>query len=244
MKTKQLFGILLFLCSIGFVSCGDDDDNKNPEGSVTLNMMNEGNGKTLLGKSDVYINNSNNFKTSTCYIADMGEASGLGTPVKPSLDNLANEMAVVPGHLYHIYDRNVLLDFPSGKRAVMIESGYYKAYVISPITVDGTTTGATLKFVLAYPETNGLPEYETVMGNVDDVGDEIEYTLPKDAELRFSDYLDSDSNSFDIQFVNGKLKVELLESINHISGPYGDYGIFVRSGDAYTYVMFKAGLKK
>ena len=55
MKTKQLFGILLFLCSIGFVSCGDDDDNKDPEGSVMLNMMNEGNGKTLLGASDVYI---------------------------------------------------------------------------------------------------------------------------------------------------------------------------------------------
>lgn len=72
MKTRQLIGILLFLCSIGFVSCGDDDDNKDPEGSVTLNMMNEGNGKTLLGQSDVYINNSNNFKTSTCYIAGRG----------------------------------------------------------------------------------------------------------------------------------------------------------------------------
>ena len=103
MKTKQLFGILLFLCSIGFVSCGDDDDNKDPEGSVMLNMMNEGNGKTLLGASDVYINNSNNFKTSTCYIADVGATSGLGAPVKLSLDNLAKEIAVVPGHLYHIY---------------------------------------------------------------------------------------------------------------------------------------------
>lgn len=244
MKTKQLFGILLFLCSIGFVNCGDDDDNKDPEGSITLNMMNEGNGKTLLGTSDVYINNSNNFKTSTCFIADMGETSGLGAPVKPSLDNLAKEMAAVPGHLYNIYDRDVLLDFPSGKRAITIGSGYYKAYVISPITVNGTTTGATLKYVLGYPETNDLPQYETVIGNVDNVGDQIEYTLPKDAELCFSNYLDGEKNSFDIQLVNGKLKVTLLKSINHISGPYGDYGIFVRSGVAYTYVMFKAGMKK
>lgn len=173
-----------------------------------------------------------------------GEASGLGAPVKLSLDNLAEEMAAVPGHLYHIYDKDVFLDFPSGKRAVIIKSGYYKAYVISPITVNGTTTGATLKYVLAYPETNGLPEYETVIGNVDNVGDQIEYTLPKDAELRFSDYLDGETESFDIQFANGKLKVKLLESINHISGPYGDYGIFVRSGNTYTYVMFKAGMKK
>lgn len=244
MKTKQLFGILLFLCSIGFVSCGDDDNNKDPEGSVMLNMMNEGNGKTLLGESDVYINNSNNFKTSTCYIADVGATSGLGAPVKLSLDNLAKEIAVVPGHLYHIYDRGVLQDFPSGKRAVTIGSGYYKAYVVSPITVDGATTGATLKFVLAYPETNGLPEFETVIGNVDNVGDQIEYALPKDAELRFSAYLDDEKDSFDIQFVNGKLKIALLKSINQISGPYGDYGIFVRSGDAFTYIMFKAGMKK
>lgn len=244
MKTKQLFGILLFLCSIGFVSCGDDDDNKDPEGSVMLNMMNEGNGKTLLGASDVYINNSNNFKSSTCFIADMGEVSGLGTPVKTSLDNLAKEIAVVPGHLYHIYDKDVFVDFPSGKRAVTIDSGYYKAYVVSPITVDGITAGAILKYVLAYPEASGLPEYETVIGNVDNVGDQIEYTLPKDAELRFSDYLNSDSDSFDIQFVNGKLKIRLQESINQISGPYGDYGIFVRFGGTYTYVVFKAGMKK
>ncbi len=174
----------------------------------------------------------------------MGEASGLGTPVKPSLDNLANEMAVVPGHLYHIYDRDVLLDFPSGERAVLIGSGYYKAYVVSPITVDGATTGATLKFVLAYPETNGLPEFETVIGNVDNVGDQIEYALPEDAELYFSAYLDDEKDSFDIQFVDGKLKIALLKSINQISGPYGDYGIVVRSGAAYTYIMFKAGMKK
>lgn len=243
MKTKQLFGILLFLCSIGFVGCSDDDD-KEPEGSVTLNMMNEGNGKTLLGTSDVYINNSNNFKTSTCFITDMGEASGLGTPVKPSLDNLAKEMAVVPKHLYHIYDKSVVRDFPSGNRAIMIGSGYYKAYVISSITQEGITTGAILKYVLAYPEENGLPEYETVIGNVDNVGDHIEYSLPKNAELYFSDYLNDEKDAFDIQFANGKLEVTLQKSINQISGPYGDYGILVRSESAFTYVEFKAGIKK
>ena len=244
MKPKQLFGILLFFCSISFVSCSDDDDYKEPEGSITLNMMNEGNGKTLLGVSDVYINNSNNFKTSTCFIADMGEASGLGTPVKSSLDNLAKEMAVVPKHLYHIYDKGVVRDFPSGNRAITIGSGYYKAYVMSSITAEGVTTGATLKYVLAYPEKNDLPEYETVIGNVDNVGDQIEYTLPKNVEICFSGYLDSDKDSFDIQFINGKLKVTLLESINQVSGPYGDYGIFVRSGSAFTYIEFQAGVKK
>lgn len=59
MKTKKLFGmLLLFLSSISFISCSDDNDAKDPEDTITLNMLNEENGKTLLGVSDVYINSS------------------------------------------------------------------------------------------------------------------------------------------------------------------------------------------
>ena len=52
MKIKEIFGILLLLCTVNFISCSNDDDDKEPEGSVALNMMNEENGKTLLGVSD------------------------------------------------------------------------------------------------------------------------------------------------------------------------------------------------
>lgn len=243
MKTKHLLG-LLFLCTIGFISCSDDDNGyQEPEGSVTLNMMNEENGKTLLGASDVYINKSNNFKTSSCFITDMGKTNGLGTPTKDRLDNLTQEIAVLSNHLYHIYDKHVIRDFPSGNRAIQISSGYYKAYVTASITKENLTTGAILKYVSAYPETNNLPEYEKIIGNVDNIGDRIEYTLPKDAELYFSDYLTDEKNAFDIQITNGKLKITLLESINHISGPYGEYGIYVRSGAAFTYIKFQAGMK-
>lgn len=242
MRMKHLFGIAwLFLCIISFVGCSDDDETKEPEGSVTLNMMNEENGKTLLGESDVYINKSNNFKTSSCQIADMGKASGLGASAKIQLDNTSQEVAVIPNHLYHIYLRNTMQSFPSGNKAVMIGSGYYKAYVMAPITQENSTTGATLKYVLAYPQTNGLPEYDTVMGRVNNVGDCIEYPLPKDAELLFSDYLDQEKQSFDIQIINGKLKITLLTSIDKYSGPYGDYEMYIRSGSTFTYAMFKAG---
>lgn len=79
MKTRKIIGMLLLLFfTFSFTSCNDDDDTKDPEGTVTLNMLNEENGKTILGESDVYINSSNNFKTSSCYIADAGKASGLG----------------------------------------------------------------------------------------------------------------------------------------------------------------------
>ena len=78
MKVKHLFGMLsLFLCVFNLVSCGDDEI-KDPDDAVTLNMLNEEGDKTMLGNSDVYINKSNNFKTYSCYIADAGELPDSG----------------------------------------------------------------------------------------------------------------------------------------------------------------------
>lgn len=244
MKIKEIFGILLLLCTVNFISCSSDDEDKEPEGSVALNMMNEENGKTLLGASDVYINKSNNFKTSACFITDMGKASGLGTNSKINLGNISQEVAVTTNSLYHIYDQKTLLDFPSGNRAIEIGAGYYKAYVVSPITKEDVVTGVSLKYILAYPETNNLPEYKKIIGNVNYVGETVKYTLPKDTELYFSDYLESDLDAFDIQITEGKLNITLLKDINKNSGPYGDYGIYARSGSTYTYIVFQAGMEK
>lgn len=242
MKIKKIFGILLLLCTVNFISCSSDDEDKEPEGSLALNMMNEENGKTLLGVSDVYINKSNNFKTSTCFITDMGKTSGLGAHTKINLDNISQEVAVTTNSLYHIYDQKTLLDFPSGNRAIEIGAGYYKAYVVSPITKEDVVTGVSLKYILAYPETNNLPEYKKVIGNVSYVGETAKYTLPKDTELYFSDYLEGDRDAFDIQITDGKLNITLLKEINKNSGPYGDYGIYARSRSTYTYIVFQAGV--
>ena len=239
MKTTHLPGILLlFFCVTSFSACSDDDDNKEPEGSVTLNMMNEENGKTLLGVSDVYINKANNFKTSQCFIADMGKTSGLGASTKNLLNNLSQEIAIIPNHLYHIYDENIIHDFPSGNRALRIGSGYYKVYIEELIAKENITTGATLKYILTYPETNGLPEYETNIGTMHNIGDCIEYPLPKDTELSFSEYLDAHNIAFDIQITDKKLKITQRQSTNSSSGPYGEYNIYIRSGSTFTCVIF------
>ena len=47
-----------------FVNCSDDDTPDDPADTITLNMLNEHNGKTYLGESNVYINEANNFITS------------------------------------------------------------------------------------------------------------------------------------------------------------------------------------
>lgn len=243
MKIRDLFGILwLFLCTFNFVNCSDDDF-KDPDDTITLNMLNEANGKTLLGVSDVYINNSNNFKTYSCYLADVGEIGGLGANVPLQLNKLSQEVAVVPGHLYQIYDEDVFHDFPSGNRAVLLSTGYYKMYVVSPITNDNGTTGATVKYALTYPEAGELPPYEKLIGNINYVGDSIEYTLPKDAEYVFNDYLDGEKDAFDIQLTDGKLTITLLKSIDKTYGPYGTYGMYIRSGSVFTFIEFNVGIE-
>ena len=242
MNIRHLLGVLsLSLCFMSLISCGDDDI-KDPDDTITLNMLNEKNGKTLLGTSDVYINNSNNFKTHSCYIVGMGEASGLGANLQLQLNKLAQEVAVIPGHLYQIYDENVFRDFPSGNVAILVGTGYYKAYVVSSIVNDNITTGATVKYALASHEAPEIPEYKTLIGSIDQTGESIEYTLPKDVECVFNDYLDGEKDAFDIQLTDGKLTITLLKSINKIYGPYGTYGMYIRLGSAFTYIEFNVGM--
>lgn len=246
MKTRKLVGILLLLLfTIGFTSCNDDDDTKDPEGTVTLNMLNEENGKTILGESDVYINNSNNFKTSSCYIADAGKASGLGSNFQPQLNTLAQEVAVVPGHLYQIYDRDMIRSFPSGSLAVHAGSGYYKTYVISEIKNETTVIGAMIKYALTYPDSNGLPSYGEVIGTLNRVGDSFEYDLFKNGEC---DFIDSQWNynndAFDIQINNNKLVVTLLKPVNKVSGPYGEFNLYIRYGSVYTLAKVNVGMSE
>lgn len=233
--------LLLFLSVITLVGCSDDDP-KDPEDTIPLNMMNEENGKTLLGESDVYINSSNNFKTFSCYIVDAGETSGLGANVQPMLNNLAQEVAVVPGHLYQVYDRDVFHDFPSGRRAILAETGYYKAYVVAGIANGTETTGAMVKYVITYPEINGLPEEEEVIGALDGMGDILEYELPQDGECDFVDSAwEYNEDAFDIQIKNNKLVIELLKNVDKVHGPYGEYNILIRSGSTYTIARINIG---
>lgn len=56
MNTKKIIGIsLLSLCITFFMSCSDDDTPNDPADTITLNMLNEHNGKTYLGESGTYI---------------------------------------------------------------------------------------------------------------------------------------------------------------------------------------------
>jgi len=244
MIRKPLLGIfLLSLCTFIFISCSDDDDVRDPSGTITLNMLNEDNGKTFLGTSGTYINNSNNFKTTSNFIIDAGSRAGVGVKIEPQINNLAQEVAVSTGHLYQIFDKATLREFASGKQAIQIEAGYYNVYVVSPIVNNSVTAGAVIKYVLVYPETKGLPENGKIIGNLNYAGEKVEFTLPQDAECYFEEHWGSgEKGAFDVKTVDGKLTIDLLKSSDKTYGPYGTYNIYIRKGNVFTTVRLNIGL--
>ena len=83
---KKIF-LPLFLAALvsGMFSCSDDDKVPgDPEGTVTLNMLDEQNGKTLLDDSGIYIDKAQNFVCgNNCVLFALGKVGGLG-PLRPN----------------------------------------------------------------------------------------------------------------------------------------------------------------
>lgn len=235
-KISTLLSILAVTISSTFTtSC--KKTLEDPTDAVTLNMLDESNGKTLLGVSKVYINKSNNFYSSSSMIADAGTSSGVGASVAPKLSNLVSEAAVIPGHLYQIFDYPAVRDFPSGTRAAQVGAGYYQTFVVSPITTNNGTTGAVVKYILMYPDKQDLPEWDYQLGTMTYSGDQLDIAVPRDAECYFT----GDDEYFNVTVVGGRLVVRLLAYPSKIHGPYGDYRIYIRQGSVFSSVKIQVG---
>lgn len=244
---RNLLNILLMsLTFTAVTSCDkDDDDSSYPSDAVTLNMLDEQNGKTLLGTSDLYINKSNNFRTYSYLLSDVGKVSGVGAKMDPKTGNLVKEAAVIPGHMYQIFNPTVLRDFASGTKAVQVGAGYYQVYVASKITSDNVTTGAVVQYVLAYPDGNNLPKLNQNMGTFLTTEDRVEIPLPKGAEYFFEEHNSSgDVGAFEISNVNGKLVVALNNWPDKYRGPWGTYKTYIRLGNVFTIVVFNVGTEQ
>lgn len=185
MKTKTILGICLSLCVWSFAGCGDDEAiDIFPEGTASLRMMNEDNGKTLLGNSDVYITNAGNFTSDQYPLFDVGEKRGIGDIDMPGFANMAPEVAVQPRHGYVICEANDVRTFPSGKKAIREDASVYRVFVDSWIEdKEGNATGANVYFLLGKPDTDeGIPLWHSEIGWQYDItkGNPLELTLPSD----------------------------------------------------------------
>lgn len=229
MKTKSIFYItLLAVLSFSFMSCSDDDDVEDPKGTITLNMHNEDNGKTSLGNSDVYIDKANNFFGRYCPMTSFGKKNGLGDISEPMLQGLTSKIAVVPGNAFQIFHEGNIMEFSSGKQALKVSADYYNAYVVSQIKKGDEVIGATVKFALMDVFADGLPEYNSSIGELRFSGDEITVTLPS-SDFEFE--TDNGYNLIEYEKRGKQLIAKLVEFRQR-----DNFGIYIRVNNKYTYV--------
>lgn len=168
MKAKITTSLFIFIAlNFCFISCSDDDDYGDPVGTVTLNMMNEDNGKTTLADTDIYIDNANNFYTRYNSLASLGKRNGLGDVGLPQLRVLANKAAVEPGNVYQFFRNEDLLEFPSGNTAIAVGATYGNMYVMSNLYREDEIIGANVKYSIEKVLDYGLPEFDYFLGTID-----------------------------------------------------------------------------
>lgn len=153
---KKLLLPMLPVMALCLTACGEDEPPV-PSDAITLNMMNQSNGQTILGGSDAYINDANNFASRYCVFADLGRKGNLGA--QPVLNNLSQEVAVNPGNYYQLFLAEEV-DEVAGARAVPVNASYYNIYVDSWIIGgDGKDAGAVVAYTECEPKDTGLPEW-------------------------------------------------------------------------------------
>ena len=119
MKLKRFFAVFtLAFCSITFIGCDKNDEAPDPEGNVTLNMMNEDNGKPYWALRIYSSIGRTTSRHRAVTLSTQGKTYGLGASFPLTLDNLSQESAVLQGHMYYVYAKNSLRNFPSGKQAI------------------------------------------------------------------------------------------------------------------------------
>lgn len=238
------FVLLVVLLAPLFMACSDDNATSDPEGFLTLNMLNEDNGKTILNDSGVYINKSNNFVSGgydRCTMLDVGRVNNLGGIYISSFDNGASEVAVQSQHGYVIVRTAALQSFHSGSTAISIDPNVnlIKLQVLSAITAEDKEVGSAVKYAIVRPETYGLPEYGSTVINVyvysEGLAENgVAISLPTSD---FEYYLVDEDNRVECTQRGSQLVFKTTPS----SYSVGTYTLYLRIRESYTkvYVTFK-----
>ena len=236
MKNHKFFGaIACSVIALTISSCGKEDKiERFPEGTSMIKMMDEDNGGTTLGNSNVYMTSSGNFKSNNLPILDCGKKSGIGDIGLPDFTNMAPEVAVIPGHGYVICDSDNVKEFPSRKKAIREDALMYRVYVDSWIQTCGKNVGANVYFLLGSPLERGqIPEMDSDLGTlafdlVSHKSNSISVKLPsEDIEVIINDKTplacSTKGRTLTLTLTNAPMSYET-----------GTWSLSIRSGRVYT----------
>lgn len=234
MLRLKLLPILAVVISCLGLSCSKKGEPvTDPPNTVTLDMLDESNGKTVLGRSNVYINRSNNFYSPSSFIVDLGAVGSLGVDVALRLDDLQSECAVKPGHCYQVFDKRTVFTFPSGTPAIVFSVPYYRMYVVRSIIENSVVVGAEVKYISILPHSYGFSIYNTFLGDVKYGGDRVEMALQDVAECYWGN---SVSDLFYVTHSDGKLQLILKDTPPSDGPQFGSYWLSVRLNDVFAQV--------
>lgn len=229
-----LFALSLFI-TLFATSCSEDESSL--ASYTSLNMLDENHGKTLLGEMGVYINGSMNFRSDNWQIVDLGTSVSLPSGQIPNLDNLSNEISVLPNHRYVSCNSENVLTFPSHKNAYEIGCKYYQFVVSSFLEKETSKVGAVVEYTSSLSDEKELPQKDTNIGDLFGLDDQLSFDALGAEEYCFF----GKSEDFSISLSKGHLKVALRKSPNELYGPYGNI-IYLRKGNVYTKVTFNVNL--
>ena len=163
---------LLALSLVALAACNEKNPFDVPDDMVVLNMMNEDHGKTLMGKTDIYLTRDMNFTSEKYSFIEVMKAQDLGhvEENEPDLNTLTDKAAVEQYGGYLAIRHDDVVRFPSGRLAVIIDRPYYRIWVDDLIFIkhDKQTecAGAIVNFAQYMPVAGGLPNAYTEVGAV------------------------------------------------------------------------------
>ncbi len=234
---KSFLWALLILGTLGFAACSDDDAPADPEGTVTLNMLDEANGKTALEDSGIYIDGGQNFVAgSNCNIFVLGRFGSLGAASVGNLSSAVSRAAVLAHNAYIAVRPGALTSFPSGNLAMPIDRSdinYIKFWVQSPLKKEGKDIGAALKFAIMKPQNYNLPAFGSVEKlNFSDFWEKgMTFNL---SSADFEYQLIADEGYFVCEKRGKKLIIRAGDNSRN-----GDYTLWLRIRESYTKVTLQ-----
>lgn len=164
MKTnafKLMAALFVAALSLGFTSCGDDDDNdggktggsgSDPSGTITANIRNDNywlymyweDEEGYSVKTGLGINDANNFEAGA--IVCVGKVSGIGSIKKVPQSGWSDECAVQPGYGYVLRSIGRRWN-DNSKRDEFSDYRYVRIYVVDYMEgTSGGIIGATIKY--------------------------------------------------------------------------------------------------